>query len=219
MSDALLLWETWHRWQGTSYPSPVSEINEILDSQRRFQSMLADGDVFYSRTDLRMFIDKCRADAMNKILAAFNDIDESSNHNIILHAAAKLKVSPQNTALLITEWPELVSHSYPKLSLPLHFSAAAVGSDHANRVKPFLTAHPEATKRVDEHGLLPMQLALIQGADYDVMKLLIDAFPPALEYPFLPRCNIPKDLADLEHHCAEIRQFVRPRDLPADISS
>ena len=153
--------------------------------------MLKDNDVFYSRTDLRMFIDKCRADAMSKLLSAFSDVDEASGHDYILHAAAKLKVSPLNTEQLIKDYPELVHHSYPEdspnASLPLHLAAAAVGSDdHVDRVKVILRAYPDAIKLFNEHQLLPMQIALIHGADYDVMKLLIDAYQPALEYPFLP---------------------------------
>ena len=190
MSNSLLLWETWHRWQGTSL-SLIDEVNNLLDSQRRFQSMLKDNDVFYSRTDLRMFIDKCRADALSKLLSAFSDVDEASGQNYILHAAAKLKVSPLNTAQLIKDYPELVHHSHPEDSpngsLPLHLAAAAVGSDdHVDRVKVFLNSYPDAIKLVNEHQLLPMQIALIHGADYDVMKLLIDAYQPALEFPFLP---------------------------------
>ena len=190
MSNALLLWECWYRWQGSPPQSPVDQINNILDSQRRFQSMLKDNDVFYSRTDLRMFIDKCRADALSKLLSAFSDIDETSGHDYILHAAAKLMVSPLNTEQLIKDYTELVQHKHPddtNGSLPLHLAAAAVGGeDHVDRVKVFLNSYPDAIKHVNEHQLLPMQIALIHGADYDVMKLLTDAYQPALEYPFLP---------------------------------
>jgi len=203
MSNALLLWETWHRWQGSSQ-SPIDQINNILDSQRRFQSMLKDNDVFYSRSDLRMFIDKCKRDALSKLLSAFSDIDETTGgQDYILHAAAKLKVYPLNAEQLIKDYPELVEHKYPEDSpngsLPLHLAAAAVGSDdHVDRVKVILRAYPDAIKLVNEHQLLPMQIALIHGADYDVMKLLIDAYQPALEYPFFPSSdNIPTQFLPL----------------------
>ena len=200
MSNSLLLWETWFNWQGSSL-SILDQINNILDSQRRFQSMLKDNDVFYSRTDLRMFIDKCRADALSKLLSAFSDVDEASGQDYILHAAAKLKVSPLNTAQLIKDYPELV-HSRPEDipngSLPLHLAAAAVGGDdHIDRVKVFLNSYPDAVKLVNEHQLLPMQIALIHGADYDVMKLLIDAYQPALEFPFLPSSETPTEFLPL----------------------
>jgi len=190
MSNSLL-WETWFNWQGTSL-SLIDEVNNILDSQRRFQSMLKDNDVFYSRTDLRMFIDKCRRDARSNLLSAFSDIEETTGgQDYILHTAAKLKVSPLNSEQLIKDYPELVQHKHPEDSpngsLPLHLAAAAVGSDdHVDRIKVFLNSYPDAIKLVNEHKLLPMQIALIHGADYDVMKLLIEAHQPALEFPFLP---------------------------------
>jgi len=199
MSNSLL-WETWFNWQGSPPLSILDQINNLLDSQRRFQSMLKDNDVFYSRSDLRMFIDKCRRDARSNLLTAFSDIDETTGgQDHILHAAAKLKVSPLNSEQLIKDYPELVEHKYPEDSpngsLPLHLAAAAVGSDdHVDRVKVILRAYPDAIKLVNEHQLLPMQIALIYGADYDVMKLLIDAYQPALEFPFLPSSeNIPTE--------------------------
>jgi len=194
MSNSLL-WETWFNWQSSPPLSILDQINNLLDSQRRFQSMLKDNDVFYSRSDLRMFIDKCRRDARSNLLTAFSDIDETTGgQDYILHAAAKLKVSPLNAEQLIKDYPELVEHKYPgdipNGSLPLHLAAAAVGSDgHVDRVKVFLNSYPDAIKLVNEHQLLPMQIALIHGADYDVMKLLIDAYQPALEFPFLPSSN------------------------------
>ena len=212
MSDALLLWESWNR-QGSPPQSPVDQVNNILDSQRRFQSMLKDNDVFYSRSDLRMFIDKCRRDALSRLLTAFSDIDETTGgQDYILHAAAKLKVSPLNTAQLIKDYPEHLEDS-PNGSLPLHLAAAAVGSDdHVDRVKVFLNSCPDTIKQVNEHQLLPMQIALIHGADYDVIKLLIDAYQPALECQFLPSSdNIPTEflpmIGMLPFHIACCRNY------------
>ena len=203
MSDALLLWETWHRWQGQeAWRSPVYQINDILDSQRRFQLMLADEDVadddiYYSQEDLRIFIEKCRNDARTKLIVACSDVDESTSPDYILHAAAKIKLSPQNTAQLITDYLDLISSKWDG-SLPLHFATAAAGiSDHMERVKLFLHAHPDAIKRVDERGMLPLHIALVCGADFDVIKLLIEAFPPALDIPFLPRRPVIDDLVPL----------------------
>ena len=140
---------------------------------------------------------------MSNLLTAFSDIDETTGQDYILHAAAKLKVSPPNTAQLIKDYPDLVHHSHPENSpngsLPLHLAAAAVGSDgHVDRVKVFLNSYPDAIKLVNEHQLLPMQIALIHDADYDVMKLLIDAYQPALEHPFLPSSeSIPTEFLPL----------------------
>ena len=209
MSDHLLLWETWHRWHGdrSHLASPVSEIDHILDSQRRFQAMLADGDIFYSRTDLRMMIDKAKTDARLRILEAFNQ-QHNGNHaeeaceELVLHAAAKIMVAPLNMMQLIKDYPELVAARYPRPegptgALPLHYAAAAVGSNHAERLKPLLNTFPGAVKQVDGLGLLPMQVALIHGAGLDVILPLIEAYPPALEMPLLPLSPIPEDLESL----------------------
>ena len=128
--------ETWLGWDtlnGQSWLSPVSEIEHLLDSQRRFQAMLADGDDnFYSRTDLRMFIDKRRTEARMKILAAYNqerNVDAAASQDLLLHAAAKIKVSPLNTMQLIKDYPNLFRQTYPEGpngSMPLHFAASAV---------------------------------------------------------------------------------------------
>ncbi|KAL7535127.1 hypothetical protein ACHAXR_006288 [Thalassiosira sp. AJA248-18] len=205
MSDPLLLWETLHRGHGQSWLSPVSEADHIIDSQRRFQAMLADGDdIFYSRTDLRMFIDKCRTEALQLILVAFSEThntDAEAPQELVLHAAAKIRVSPLNTKQLIKDYPNFVRQTYPEDdpngSTPLHYSAAAVGSNQIDRLKPFLKAYPDAAKQVDEWGLVPMQIALIHGADFDVMKLLVDAYPPAIEYPLLPRPPVSGELEPL----------------------
>lgn len=204
MSDALLTWETWRGRQGAQpWLSPESEIDDVLDSQRRFQAKLADGDIFYSRTDLRMFIDRCKTEARTKIVAVYSETSsnvEIPSQELVLHAAAKLNISPLNTKQLIKDYPDLVRETYPEGpngSLPLHVAAAAIGSDHVDRMKLYLNAYPGAVKLVDACGLLPMQIALIHGADFDVMKLLTEAFPPALEYPFLPRPPVPEDLKPL----------------------
>ncbi|KAL7546405.1 hypothetical protein ACHAWF_009744 [Thalassiosira exigua] len=201
--EPLLPWEAWHGWHGQSWRSPLDEIEHLLDSQRRWQAMLADGDIFYSRTDLRMFIDKYRTEAKLKILALYSSMylnGDEVPQEFLLHAAARLKVSPINTVQLIKDYPYLVWQTRPNTphgSLPIHFAAAAVGSDHLGRLKPFLSAFPDAVKQTDESGLVPMQVALVHGAGFDVMKQLIDAFPPALEYPLHPRPPVSQDLEPL----------------------
>mmetsp|Transcript_26098 Transcript_26098/g.55065 ORF Transcript_26098/g.55065 Transcript_26098/m.55065 type:complete len:262 (+) Transcript_26098:184-969(+) len=208
-SEPLLLWETWHGWlrgNQRSWQSPVDEIEHMLDSQRRFQSMLADGDIFYSRSDLRLFIDQCREETRVKLLLAYNgqmptdhnddimDV-ESSGEELVLHAAAKLKVSPLNTMQLLRDYPEFIRQKISTRgqaalqagSLPLHIAAAAMGNDQVDRLRPLLNAYPDAIRHTDERGMLPLQIALLHGADLDVTKLMTEAFPPSLGYPLLLR--------------------------------
>ena len=181
----------------------VEEVDRLLDSQRRFISMLDDGDIFYSRIDLRMFIDKCRDNARSKILEVYTEthgIHPETSQELVLHAAAELKVSPQNITQLIRDYPDLIHQTYPKGpngSLPLHLVSSAVGLDHLERLKPFLSAYPDGVRRYDKNGVLPIQIALVYGADFDVIKLLIDSFPPVLACPFLPLVRVSEDLNQL----------------------
>ncbi|KAL3791832.1 hypothetical protein HJC23_002463 [Cyclotella cryptica] len=176
----------------------AEEVDLLLDKQRRFQAMLADGDIFYSRSDLRMFIDKCRNDARSKLLdlySEFHKTDPETLQDLVLHAAAWLKVSPLNTMQLIRDYPELISHRFgPNGSLPLHIAARAVGETHLQRLEPFLDRFPEASKCLDKHGLLPLHSALIQGANYDVVTRLLESYPDASKCIVLPRSPVPKDL-------------------------
>ena len=174
------------------WSSPAAEIDHILDSQRRYKAMLADIDVFYSRSDLRMFVDQCRAKARAKLLAAYDQESSTAapREDLVLHAAAKIQVSPLNVAQLIEDYPGLVRRA-SRGSLPLHVAATAQGAEHLERLKPLLDAYPEAIATKDEHGLVPMQIALLHEADADAVKLLVDSFPPALEYRFLPLPSAP----------------------------
>ena len=108
----------WGTWNGQSWLSSVSEIEHLLDNQRRFLAMLADGDDnFYSRTDLRMSIDKRKTEARMKILAAYNqerNTNAAASQDLVLHAAAKIKVSPLNTMQLIKDYPNLVRQTNPE---------------------------------------------------------------------------------------------------------
>jgi hypothetical protein len=208
-------------WQSLSFSrslfSGVEEVDRLIDSQRRFTAMLAGGDVFYSRTDLRVFIDKCRNEARDKILSLYSEIqneDHDASRVLVLHAAARLKISALNLGQLIKDYPDLVRLQYPdgsNGSLPLHFAAAAVGSDHLERLEPLLTAYPDAIKCLDVNGMIPMQIALINGAQIEVMKVLVDSFRPALKYPFLPRTPVPQELVPLvgllPFHIASCRSY------------
>lgn len=193
MSAPLLL-ESWQLGQRQSWSSSLSEIDHLLDSQRRFQTMLADADVFYSRSDLRMFIDRCRAEARTQLLAAYRqghavDGAESQEPELVLHAAAKIKVSPLNARQLIKDYSNCVRGEFT--GSVLHVAAAARGAEHAERLRPFLDAFPAAIRMKDGHGMVPLQLALLHGTEVGVVQLLAEAFPAALEQRFLPRPPVP----------------------------
>jgi len=114
-----------------------------------------------------------------------HETDAELSEDLVLHAAAKIMVSPLNIALLIKDYPDFICQTYPegpRGSMPLHFAAAAVGSDHLGRLRRFVSAYPAAIKHADECGMVPMQIALVHGADFDVMKLLIEAYPTAIEH-------------------------------------
>ena len=171
----------------------VEEVDQILDSQRRFQAMLADVDVFYSRTDLRMLIDQKKNAARTKLLSYYseafgNDLDADTLPNLVLHAAAWLRVSPLNTIQLIKDYPDLVRYQNgPNGSMPLHVAVKAIGDDHLKRVKPFLDQYNQAIKLLDEDGLLPLHSALIFGAGYEVIIYLIGSYIDAVKYAIHPR--------------------------------
>lgn len=196
MIDPFLSWNSFLLYRRVF--TSAEEIDLLLDRQRRFQAMLADEDIFYSRSDLRMFIEKCRNDARKKLLALYSEThntDPETLQDLVLHAAAWLKVSPLNTIQLIRDYPELISHRFgPKGSLPLHIAASAVGEAHLQRLEPFLDRYPEAAKCLDVHGLLPLHNALIQGARYDVVKRLLDSYPEASKCIVLPRSPVAWDL-------------------------
>ena len=166
-------------------------VDQILDLQRDFQAKLAKGDIFYSRTDLRMYIDRCRNEARTRLLGLYKetrhyDIDSASD--LVLHAAAWMKVSSLNTVQLIKDYPDLLRHrNGPDGSLPLHIAVTALGDDHFERVEPFLDLYPEAAKCLDGDGLLPLQSALISGAGYKVISLLLNTHIDAIKQIVLPR--------------------------------
>eukprot|EP00956_Cyclotella_meneghiniana_P019678 scaffold34049_cov71-Cyclotella_meneghiniana.AAC.3 len=179
----------------------VEDVDQILDSQRRFQAMLADVDVFYSRTDLRMLIDQKRNEARTKLLGYYyeargDNLDAETLPNLVLHAAAWLKVSPLNTMQLINDYPDLVRYQDGlNGSMPLHIAVKAVGGNHLERVKPFLDEYTQAVKLLDEHGLLPLHSALIYGAGYEVINLLMRSYIDAVKFTIRPRSNAPVQCA------------------------
>jgi hypothetical protein len=170
------------------------ECDEILDRQRRLAAMARDTESLYSIVDLHMLVAHCRDSAKAKILAYYGEsyrMSAAAPDELVLHAAAELKVSPLNTAQLLQDYPNLISYKTTRGMLPLHVAVTATGVDHVGRVRAFLNALPEAAKVLDAQGLLPVQVALLHGAEWDVVKLLIDAFPSALQYPFLPCAQVP----------------------------
>ena len=163
-------------------------VNEILNRQRRLAAMASDTESLYSIVDLHMLVEHCSELAKSKILAYYGEsyrMDTPAPDELVLHAAAELKVSPLNTAQLVHDYPDLIRHKYRGM-MPLHVVVAATGVDHVGRVKAFLNVFPKAAKVLDAQGLLPLQVALLHEAEWEVVKLLIDAFPSALKYPFLP---------------------------------
>ena len=198
MSDPLMTWE--RRAFSARLFSGIEEVDRLIDSQRRFACMLSDEDIFYSRTDLRMFIDRCRNDARRELLSLYCEIHglaTESAQDLVLHAAAELRVSPYNTNQLIRDYGNLINHSH-RGSLPLHLAAGAVGTDHIFRLNHFLTAYPKAVKQFDANGILPMQIALLSNAEYDVMELLVNSYPPVLTLPFFPRTDaVSEDIESL----------------------
>lgn len=163
-------------------------VNEILDRQRRLAVMASDTDSMYSIVDLQMLVEHCKESSRSKILAYYGEtylVIAPAPEELVLHAAAELKVSPLNTAQLVQDYPTLIRHKNHGM-LPLHIAVASTGIDHAGRVKAILDAYPGAAKVLDAQGLLPVQRALLHSAEWEVVKLLIDAFPSALWYPFLP---------------------------------
>lgn len=168
--------------------SNLKSVDEILDRQRRLAVMANTKDRVYSVVDLLMLIETCRDLAKSKILRYYGEnflLVAPAPEELLLHAAAELRVSPLNTVQLVQDYPDYIRHMNHG-TLPLHIAVAATGIDHAGRVKALLNAFPEAAKVLDGRGLLPVQIALIHRAEWEVVKLLVDAFPPALQYPFLP---------------------------------
>ena len=177
--------------------SNLKEVDQILDRQRRLAVMASNGNRMYSIVDLQLLVEQCREVAMSKILACYDEtlVVSPASEELVLHAAAELRVSPLNTVQLVQDYPECIHHMNNGM-LPLHLVVAATGVDHAGRVKAFLNVFPESAKVLDARGLLPVQIALLHGAEWDVVKLLIGAFPLALQYPFLP-------CAPIEEHFGE----------------
>ena len=179
--------------------SKMECVNEILDRQRRLQAMASDTDSLYSIVDLQMLVEHCKESAKSKLLAYYGEtylVVAPAPEVLVLHAAADLKVSPLNTVQLVQDYPALIRHKNHGI-LPLHVAVAATGVDHAGRVKAFLDAFHGAAKVMDARGMLPVQIALLHGAEWEVIKLLIDAFPAALQYPFLPCVPVMEELRTL----------------------
>ena len=176
------------------------DVNEILDRQRRLAAMASDSESsMYSTIDLHMLVEHCRDFAKAKILAFHGEthgMGAAAADELVLHAAAELKVSPLNTVQLVQDYPDLIRHKHRGM-LPLHVVVAATGVDHIGRVRAFLSAFPEGAKVLDTRGLLPLQIAILHGAPWEVVKLLIDEFRSALQYPFLPLAPVPEHVRSM----------------------
>lgn len=177
----------------------MENVNEIIDRQRRFAEMASDADSLYSIVDLHMLVEQCRGFARAKILAYHeetNQMGAAATDELVLHAAAVLKVSPSNATQLVQDYPDLVRRKHLGM-LPLHVVVAATGVSHFGRVKAYLGAFPEGAKVLDKRGLLPLQLAILHGAEWEVVKLLIDSFPLVLQYPLLPFAPVQENIRSM----------------------
>ena len=95
----------------------VDNINRLLESQQRFDSMLTYNDGIYSQNDLRMLIDNGRDKARDTLLQLYSERlgdGDFDKHDIslILHAAAELKLSPENMVLLVRDHACLASKRF-----------------------------------------------------------------------------------------------------------
>mmetsp|Transcript_6943 Transcript_6943/g.13876 ORF Transcript_6943/g.13876 Transcript_6943/m.13876 type:complete len:234 (-) Transcript_6943:546-1247(-) len=171
----------------------VVQVESILDDRSHLEFMLEEGgDEVLTAADFRVFIDTFKEDAKSILISLFCEIHGISietAQNLLLHAAAEFKVSHRNISQMIRDYGELINHSYPEQqngSLPLHIACAAAGREHRLRLEAFMIPFPQAVKIPDINNMTSLQIALIHGADVDVIKLLIDSYRPALMKPFLP---------------------------------
>lgn len=194
MSSPLMTWDNFSR--SLELPTELEQVNVILDRQRGYEASLTNGDIFLSRTDLRMHIDRCRLDARVKLQEWYSQahmVDPNALPDLILHASAWLKVSPHNTNQLVKDYPDLVRHRDGNGSLPLHTCVRSVGDDHCERLGPFLDLFPEAAQCLDGDGILPLHCALICGADCRVVQMLLECYMDACKYIFLPSSPVKKE--------------------------
>ncbi|KAL7469935.1 hypothetical protein ACHAXS_010177 [Conticribra weissflogii] len=154
----------------------VTQVESILDNRSHLLFMLEEGgDEVLTATYFRVFIDTCKEDVKTILIFLFCDIHGipvESAQNFVLHAAAEFVVSHHNVSQIIRDYGNLINHCYPEQqngSLPLHIACAATG-----------------LKIPDINNITSLQIALINGADVDAMKLLIYSYRPALMKPFLP---------------------------------
>ncbi len=171
----------------------VTQVESILDNRSHLLFMLEEGgDEVLTATYFRVFIDTCKEDVKTILIFLFCDIHGipvESAQNFVLHAAAEFVVSHHNVSQIIRDYGNLINHCYPEQqngSLPLHIACAATGREHRLRLEAFLIAFPQAVKIPDINNITSLQIALINGADVDAIKLLIYSYRPALMKPFLP---------------------------------
>lgn len=188
--------------------SKLTSIEKSLESQVVYSRMLQkynkEGDVFYSRSDLRVMIDSYKRKAINGLVSIFVDIygdpkeqDLSSQDGgfmeYILHIAALFKVKPHHLRVLCEDsecWHSLKTRLYRKNSLrsscfngilPLHCCISAIGDHQAQRVSTFLEFFPESARARDKMNLLPLHYALLfEVNDCDIYQKLIMANPESL---------------------------------------
>uniref|UniRef100_A0A7S2HF85 Uncharacterized protein n=1 Tax=Helicotheca tamesis TaxID=374047 RepID=A0A7S2HF85_9STRA len=188
------------------------DINYHVDLQRSCMNMLKskDGDIFYSRTDLRILIEKtehtiykelCNHHFFSNTLlhhhnATSNGVQDKPNGDFVVHAAARLSLKPENLQQILSSFPTHLFHIRDMFNfgvIPLHIAASyappttgAKMNNHTARVKLILSAFPLGAKYLDLRGRLPLHHALLHGADAEVITALIKANPNSLSLPFLP---------------------------------
>lgn len=187
-------------------------VDKLIDKQRRLSAMASDPDTLYSAVKLQTLVEQYRDYVKSKMLAFYSQthlMGADATDELVLHAAAWLKVSSLNLAQLVQDYPNLICHKHRGV-LPLHVVIAATGDDHFSRVRAILCAFPEGAKVLDSRGILPVQIALLSGAPWEVVKLLIDAFPSAIQYPFLPFAPV------LEHNVRSLINL-RPYEMACSL--
>jgi len=164
-----------------------------LSEQRSYIDMLRqrDGDVFYSRSDLMMLIDKSRKKALECLMAHYR-IHCPHASGCVLHAAAGIDLGAQNLRILIHDYPDSLrkTDATNEGALPLHIASA---SGKEERVRMILFSYSPAAAILDARGRLPLHAALFCGADVAVIRLLCTAYQNALTLPFLPDASVSED--------------------------
>lgn len=168
-----------------------TQLNALLNQQRGYAKTLRqpDMDVFYSRTDLRMFIDQ-RKEMARKLL--LNNWTKQSDQ-FIFHTAIFYKVNAPNLRQLMADYAfcaELVDACNHYGATPLHLLAASVGGDQIEQLNELLIGNQKSFRRAcgieDCFGFVPLVVAIISVARLEAIETVLDLFPAAVAMPYSP---------------------------------